>query len=374
MEAAGIACKPDPLYFTENVADNWEKFVMEFNIFIETLPEATTERQKAMMLLNLAGQEAMIKENSFVYALAQEAVPAIEGQPAIEAAPAKSSFSVQTLKGKFQELCAPQRNTIMETARIQLQKSVAWIVTGILNNKVRKQLLKEPALTLLKAVSVCQVAELTDQSMDKLSSGKSADAPKDSSSQTQSAKLRNELKAKDATIQKLDNKVSDLEIQVEGLEQYSRRNRIQLTGLPEDSEEDIIECTLGVFNTNMKMDPPVLINEIDRIHCVGKVTAAVPRSRGVLIKFSTYHSRSRIMKARSALKFGSRPISSAFFLNEDLTRQRNGILYQLRLKKKNNCIIDVWTYNGSIIIKDNNRKISSARTLAEAEKLLRSLS
>ncbi|ELT88606.1 hypothetical protein CAPTEDRAFT_196563 [Capitella teleta] len=90
MEAAGIACKPDPLRFTGNVADNWEKFVMEFDIFIETLPEVTTERQKAMMLLNLAGQEAMIKEKSFVYAPAQEALLAAGGQSAIEDMPAES--------------------------------------------------------------------------------------------------------------------------------------------------------------------------------------------------------------------------------------------------------------------------------------------
>jgi hypothetical protein len=122
----------------------------------------------------------------------------------------------------------------------------------------------------------------------------------------------------------------------------------------------------------MKLDPPASIVETDGIRRVGKKSVENSRSRGILIKFATYHSRSRVMKARSALKSVSRPLSSALFLNEDPTRQRNHLVFQARRKKKANSTLDVWTHDGSIVIKDNNRKISSARTLTEAEKLLRS--
>ncbi|ELU02930.1 hypothetical protein CAPTEDRAFT_197954 [Capitella teleta] len=108
MESAGVARKPEPLRFTGNVADNWERFIMEFDIFVETLPAGTTERQKAMMLLNLAGQEAMLKEKSFVYAPEQPAVAAEGDNPARAEIPAESRYEVQTLKDKFQQLCDPQ--------------------------------------------------------------------------------------------------------------------------------------------------------------------------------------------------------------------------------------------------------------------------
>ncbi|ELT87704.1 hypothetical protein CAPTEDRAFT_200497 [Capitella teleta] len=103
-------------------------------------------------------------------------------------------------------------------------------------------------------------------------------------------------------------------------------------------------------------DPDIrndLSSIIDGIRRVGKKSVENSRSRGILIKFATYHSRSRVMKARSALKSVSRPLSSAIFLNEDPTRQRNNLVFQARRKKKANSLFDVWT-------------------LAEAEKLLRS--
>ncbi|ELU04400.1 hypothetical protein CAPTEDRAFT_199899 [Capitella teleta] len=89
------------------------------------------------------------------------------------------------------------------------------------------------------------------------------------------------------------------------------------------------------------------------------------------LKGLIFDYRNREMKARSALKLGSRPLLSALFLNENLTRQRNNLVFQSRRKKKANSIPNVWTLDGSIVIKDNNRKISSARTPAVTNKLLR---
>ncbi|ELU12973.1 hypothetical protein CAPTEDRAFT_193076 [Capitella teleta] len=129
--------------------------------------------------------------------------------------------------------------------------------------------------------------------------------------QTEITKLKSELKDNEVVIKKLDTRINDLEKQVESLEQNSRRNCTRLSGLPEVNKDNVIQRTLGKL------------------------------------------MRSRVMKARSALKSVSRPLSSALFLNEDPTRQRNNLVFQARRKKKANSLFDVWT-------------------LAEAEKLLRS--
>ncbi|ELT98677.1 hypothetical protein CAPTEDRAFT_186231 [Capitella teleta] len=93
------------------------------------------------------------------------------------------------------------------------------------------------------------------------------------SAQTEITILRSELKDKEVVIKKLDTRINDLENQVEGLEQYSRRNCIHLSGLPKINEKNVIERTHGVFNNTMKLDHPVSISEIDRIHRVGKKSA-----------------------------------------------------------------------------------------------------
>ena len=172
---------------------------MEYDVYVDCLPEDTTEKQKAMILLNLAGTEAMQREKSFVYRPAQAAVAAQGDQPAMPAIPAESRYSVEVLKSKFEELCAPQRNIIMERHAFNTRRQLPGesfstfhaelrvlastcafgdlhddlirdrIVTGILDDRVRKQLLKEPDLNLRRAVTICQVAEQTDQSMDALS-------------------------------------------------------------------------------------------------------------------------------------------------------------------------------------------------------------
>ena len=202
MATGGLARKPEPLCFTGNVAENWIRFEMEYDVYnlLDCLPEETTERQKAMMLLNLAGTEAIQREKSFVYHPGRAAILAQEGQPGQPAVPAESRYTVDVLKRKFGELCAPQRNVIMERhtfnsrcqspgesfsnfyADLRVLASTCnfndlhddlirdRIVTGIRGDALRKQLLKEPELTLARAVSICQIAEHTDQSMSKFNS------------------------------------------------------------------------------------------------------------------------------------------------------------------------------------------------------------
>lgn len=196
MDALGR--KPDVLSFSGNVAENWHRFERDYDIFIGCLPDNTSEARKAMLLLNLAGSEAIQKEQSFVYRPAVPAVAAVGNVPAQPAVPAEDRLSVAVLKSKFEELCSPQRNTIMEryafNSRSQLPdesfnsfyaelrvkaRSCDFnvleedlirdkIVIGIRDDNVRKQLLRENRLTLQRAVTLCQVAEETEHAMNRL--------------------------------------------------------------------------------------------------------------------------------------------------------------------------------------------------------------
>jgi exosome complex exonuclease DIS3/RRP44 len=186
------------------------------------------------------------------------------------------------------------------------------------------------------------------------------------------ALLRADLKAKDKVISQLSQKVSSLEVQVEALEQYSRRNCLRLAGAPETENEDVVEKTLQIFNDKMELDPPITIDEIDRIHRIGKKEDS--KTRGIIVKFATYRSRRRVLDSRKKLKSDSVPLSEAMFLSEDLTRQRDKLLYEFRCLKRNKTIDDLWTHDGTVLIRDSHKRVRSAKTLPEIQELLRSLS
>ncbi|ELU08188.1 hypothetical protein CAPTEDRAFT_202886 [Capitella teleta] len=178
--------------------------------------------------------------------------------------------------------------------------------------------------------------------------------------------LKAELKKKDSVIEHLDRRIESLESQNDALEQYTRRNSIRVTGLPEVEHEDILDRTLKIVNEDLEVNPPISIMDIDRVHRVGRRNPDRPRS--VIVKFSTYRARQSVMKMKKNIK--TRLPST--FLNEDLTKERSTFLYKARQMKRQKQITDCWTHDGAIVFKDNNGKIHSGRTLWDCENLLAS--
>ncbi|ELT89823.1 hypothetical protein CAPTEDRAFT_188214 [Capitella teleta] len=75
--------------------------------------------------------------------------------------------------------------------------------------------------------------------------------------------LKAELKKKDSVIEHLDRRIESLESQNDALEQYTRRNSIRVTGLPEVEHEDILDRTLKIVNEDLEVNPPISIMDID---------------------------------------------------------------------------------------------------------------
>lgn len=159
-------------------------------------------------------------------------------------------------------------------------------------------------------------------------------------------KLKNIISEKDAVIQNLEKKVSILEEQSDELEQYSRRNSLRVSGIPEDNDKDCYTHVLETLNHHLPSLPePIALSEIDRLHRCGKPRAD-GRPRNVLIKFTSYQNRQKIMMKRSALK------GTNIFLNEDLTQKRNNLLYSARVQKRNGHLRECWSSDGRILVKD----------------------
>lgn len=179
------------------------------------------------------------------------------------------------------------------------------------------------------------------------------------------------LEKKDAEITQLNNKIDDLELKLDIAEQYSRRNCIRIAGLPESEDEDTTRVTMELINDTMALDPPLELQEVDRLHRVGKPDSQKPR--GIIVKFATYRSRARVFNAKAALSgklFG--PAQKKVFINDDLTRQRSKLLYEARQLKKKRLIQDAWTREGTVLIMDKFKKTTPLKSIKDLEKYSRS--
>jgi len=164
------------------------------------------------------------------------------------------------------------------------------------------------------------------------------------------------LKAKDAKITEMENKIKEFENKLDEHEQYSRRTSIRISGMKETKDENLIAKTKDILST---MD--ISEEDINRMHRVGP--AGTP-NRQILLQFTNYTAKRNAMHNRKKLKTKAPGI----FINEDLTRMRSKIMYEARKKKKEGLINDAWTYDGRMIIKEKNGKIS---TIVDIENLNR---
>ena len=192
--------------------------------------------------------------------------------------------------------------------------------------------------------------------------------------------LRKELKQKDQLITQLQSRVDSLESEYDALEQYTRRNSLRLHGLPEQHGEDTATRAVTFINETMKVEPPITMEDLDRVHRIStKKKSPTPsasnathsstddsKPRPIIIKFATYRARHRVITRKKNLQ------GTKIFINEDLTRARSTMLYKARLMKKQGCITDVWTHDGAIVFKDNNNTIKSARSLLQCDELMES--
>ena len=181
--------------------------------------------------------------------------------------------------------------------------------------------------------------------------------------------LRKELKKRDERIAGLEEQVKFLKMDVDRLEQYSRRNSLRLSGIPEAEGEDPVNKTISILNDTLKATPPIKSSEIDRIHRVGKMPTD-GRPRQILIKFATYQARKRVMDTRTSLK-NREPtydLPHSLYMNEDLTKYRANLCKKAREFKRSGRLKRVWTADGNVLIRDNNERVKMIGSTEDLEK------
>ena len=148
-------------------------------------------------------------------------------------------------------------------------------------------------------------------------------------------KLQEELKEKDRKIRDLDkrvevlqNRVNDLEEKIDQGEVGERLNNIIISGpeLPifqntENTTGVAISIIKNVLRTNIQSE------EIVKAHRVGKPKHPNQDRRSIVVKFQSCDKKKEILTNVKSIK------PPGLYFNEDLTPQRNSIMYVLRKAK-----------------------------------------
>lgn len=152
----------------------------------------------------------------------------------------------------------------------------------------------------------------------------------------------------DKKIQELESEVDNLKVanlkytcEIDNLEQYGRRNSIRIFGSTETQNENISEVVLDILNSKLKTN--IKVEDIDRMHRIGKPTMG--GTRAIIVKFTSYRCRKIVFDQKKLLK-GSR-----IAIREDLTAERNKLL---KAAAKKYTFKNVWSRDGKILIRTNN--------------------
>ena len=169
--------------------------------------------------------------------------------------------------------------------------------------------------------------------------------------------LKNQLAAANTSISELKERVKCLARQQDELEQYSRKSCLRVSGVNETANEDINKVVLDLAN---HVEADISQSDIVAAHRLGidssndsgtgRSVVSKNKCRDIIIKFSNFDARYRMLKGRVKL----RDAHSKVFINEELTRTRRMLAYESRQLKKKDLIKKTWVYKGNVYILDKS--------------------
>lgn len=180
-----------------------------------------------------------------------------------------------------------------------------------------------------------------------------------------------ELKSENAA---LKNTVASLELRVEEMENYSRRNCLEIQGVPEQKGEKVAEIVKVVGRAlNVTIDDGM----IDTCHRFGKKSEERTDPRGIIVKFVRRTDKEALMNKRRERKkdFSTRHLGlttdTPVYLNESLSPARRRLLAQARQLKKGKNYKYIWLRNGIMILlrKADEAPVIEIKTQADLSKL-----
>lgn len=190
------------------------------------------------------------------------------------------------------------------------------------------------------------------------------------------ASLEKKLRKANETVKEHSEDIIDLQVSLDNLEQYSRKNSLEFCGIPDNinMSTDQAVCKIAqAVGVELEED------EIEISHRIKQKRGSKP----ILAKFISHKTKSKIYKARTQLRSVSIPSvfpgcftlttddepQPKIFINENLTPYRREMMKIAGEKRSSGKIVSFWSLDGKIFIKTspsgNPRQMHSIEEIKE---------
>lgn len=148
----------------------------------------------------------------------------------------------------------------------------------------------------------------------------------------------------------LQLKVSKLENDIIDLQQYSRRQNVEISNLPEVPNEKMDEVKMNIMNA-LGVD---LSKNLTIVHRVP--TTKKEKIKPIIMQFDSVASKSEFMKAAKLKKITADAVNSCFeklpvYINDHLCPDLKKLLYDCKVFKRQNDFKYCWSKNGKIFLR-----------------------
>ena len=186
------------------------------------------------------------------------------------------------------------------------------------------------------------------------------------------------------TVTSLQEEIQDIKIQqqlamnhLDNLEQYGRRENLEIHGIPEMNHESTNEIVKSVAKAlNVDLDE----NQISTSHCIAQPKRDRQQQRKsnqsppIIVRFSNRDKRNEIFRKKKMLR--SNPSVNSTFGNvyvnitENLTKRRKTLFNTAKLAKRDLHFGFLWTSQGRIRLRrDSESEIINVSLLSDLYKL-----
>ena len=162
----------------------------------------------------------------------------------------------------------------------------------------------------------------------------------------------------------LYGEIEDLKIELTELNQYGRRENIEICGIPEKIDHKLEEHIITVLKS---VGVTVNSYQIQGVHRIGKKTPSRPRN--VVVRFINRKHSFSALKNKNKLNSSK---YKSYYIIENLCPFNKKIFNRLYKLKKEGEIHSVWSYNGSVYAKvEENEEPTQIRHLLDIDDLIK---
>lgn len=152
---------------------------------------------------------------------------------------------------------------------------------------------------------------------------------------------------------RLSKKVAELEARVEDMEQYSRLNCVEIHGIPEQKNEDVVSV---VKEVGKALDMNISDSMIDACHRLGRRTGTSGPPPGIIVKFVRRLDKDELLKKRRvksnlSTRHMNLGVDQPVYINEALSPARRRLFAQARQVKREKNFKFLWVRGGRIFLR-----------------------